>query len=62
MILKLLAAVGQVLGIGLDAAIFVDGKLEERKAAKRAKSLPYERGRRIQSERYREASNKAGKP
>jgi hypothetical protein len=62
LILKLLAAIGQVVGVGLDVAIFVDGKLEERRARKRAKSLPYERGRRIQSERYREASNKAGKP
>jgi hypothetical protein len=62
LILKLLAAIGQVIGIGLNAAIFVDEKLEERKAEKRAKQLPVERGRRIQSERYREASNKAGKP
>jgi hypothetical protein len=58
MILKLLAAVGRVVGVGLDVAIFVDQKLTERNATKRAIA----RARRIQSERYREASNKAGKP
>jgi hypothetical protein len=61
LILQLLSAIGKVVGVGLDAAIFVDSKLEERKAAKRAKQLAIERGRRIQSERYREASNKAGR-
>jgi hypothetical protein len=61
-IVKLLGAIGKVVGVGLDAAIFVDGKLEARRARKRTKQLPVERGRRIQSERYREASNKAGKP
>lgn len=60
MILKILGAIGQAIGYGLDVAIFVDDKLEQRKAAKLAKSLPVERGRRIQSERYREASNRAG--
>jgi hypothetical protein len=56
-ILKALQVLGQVLGVVSTAGDF----LRERAAAKRASALPVERGHRIQSERYREASNGAGK-
>jgi hypothetical protein len=57
MIAEALKVLGQVLGLagaGVSA-------LRARSERKRAEALPIERGHRIQSERYREASNAAGK-